>query len=556
MATATHHSPSCLAWIALVAILLSACSSPQERYEQSLQQAVELRAQGNTEAALQRLERLAAENPDDLRVLIEMARTYADQGDATTAAFFFADAARQNPSNTELLIEAYQAQLDAGEMTTATELVLLLEANASEVLGPDEWLLIGAARADQNRARSALEAYLRAVRLNNGEADSETALEIGRLFTQVENYPQAERWLRKAVEDEFTELPARFALMEVYFNQAAWGQAEQQMDALDERFPGAIEGSQWAEARAELERWKAARAEAARIAAEQIAAIQLPTEEGAEAETDPETGDPVTEMAEAPTPTESEPEAVEAVTTPATELTTTETATATRPAPSIKLTDPADLDVTTEDEPEINTAEAPAPTVATDIAIEPSDPLDGLTVTFDGADADSVIFESEPGAVPTADPVVLPLPERARQAAADGNNEEAIRLYWRALGEAPNDPALLQQLSNLYLVEGQLRNAETTILEAIRLAPQSVGLTLQHLRIQQRLLDPGSFVRSVERAAERFPRNADVALSLARAYDRVLNDPVAALRQYRRFIDLDPDHPLRDEAEAAIRRLR
>jgi tetratricopeptide (TPR) repeat protein len=554
MATATHHSTYHFAWIAFIALLLSACSSPQERYEQALQQAIELRVQGNTEAALQRLEKLAAENPDDLRVLVEMARAYADQGDATTAAFFMAEAARQSPDDTELLLEAYQAQLAAGEQARATELVLLMEELAPEALGPDEWLLVGAARADQNRARSALEAYLRAVRLNNGEAESETALEIGRLFIQVENYPQAERWLRRAAEDEITELPARFSLMEVYFNQSAWGQAEQEMEILDERFPGAIEGSQWAEARAELERWQSARAEAARVAAEQIAAIQLPGAETVEEETAPAVeGEAVAEAPAEDTPTTIDPatrvEDAPAAATPAAD--TSETAAAT-PPPSIKL---ADADEPAPAEPTDAAEESAALEQDPRITIQPTDPLDGLVVTFDGAGDDSIVFESDPSAIAPAPEITLSLPERAQQAAADGNTEEAIRLYWRALGENPEEPVLWQRLSDLYLVEGQLRNAETTILEAIRLAPQSIGLTLQHLRIQQRLLDPQSFVRAVERAADRFPRSADIALSLARAYDRVLNDSVAAQRQYRRFIELDPDHPMRDEAEAAIRRL-
>ncbi len=549
MATATHHSISHFAWLAFIALFLSACSSPQERYEQALQQAIEQRIQGNTDAALQRLEKLATENPDDLRVLVEMARAYADQGDTATAAFFMAEAARQKPDDTEQLLEAYQAQLAAGEQVRATELVLLLEELAPEALGPDEWLLVGAARAEQNRARSALEAYLRAVRLNNGEADSETALEIGRLFIQVENYPQAESWLRRAVADEITELPARFSLMEVYFNQAAWGQAEQEMEILDERFPGAIEGSQWAEARAELERWQAARAEAARIAAEQIAAMQLA---GAEAEAEEVTpaseSEPVAEapVDGSPATVASSDDDASAASSLATD--SSEAAVTTSP-PSIKLADAEDSAVTDVDEETAALEQDPR------ITIQPTDPLDGLVVTFDGAGDDSVVFESDSSAIAPAPALTLTLAERAQLAAADGNTADAIRLYWRALGENPEDPVLWQRLSDLYLVEGQLRNAETTILEAIRLAPQSIGLTLQHLRIQQRLLDPQSFVRAVERAADRFPRSADIALSLARAYDRVLNDSVAAQRQYRRFIELDPDHPMRDEAEAAISRL-
>jgi tetratricopeptide (TPR) repeat protein len=516
-----------------------------------LQQAIEQRVQGNTEAALQRLEKLAAQNPDDLRVLIEMGRAYADQGDAATAAFFLAEAAKQNPTDTELLIEAYQAQLAAGDTARATELVLKMEEFAPEALGPDEWQLVGAARADENRARSALEAYLRSVRLNDGQADSETALEIGRLFIQVENYPQAERWLRKAAEDEITELPARFALMEVYFNQAAWGQAEQEMEALDERFPGAIEGSQWAEARSELERWKTARAEAARVAAEQIASIQLPTQEATPEATEGETVAAEGEQAATDTAVATTPP----TSTDRTEASAEAEPTTTHP-PSIKLAG-LNEDTTVETATADDAAEEPTTlTLDPTIAIEPTDPMEGgLTVTFDGAGADSIIFESDPTAIPSPAPVTLSLPERAQQAAADGNTAESIRLYWRALGETPDDPSLWQRLSDVYLIEGQLRNAETTILEAIRLAPQSTGLALQHLRIQQRLLDPQSFVRAVEQAAERFPRSADISLSLARAYDRVLNDSVAAQRQYRRFIDLDPNHPFRDEAEAALSRL-
>jgi tetratricopeptide (TPR) repeat protein len=546
MATAIHQSPYGILFLAVLGLFLSACSTPEERYEQSLQLAVELRHQGEAAAALQRLEQLAKQNPDDLRIQIEMARAYADQGDHTSAAFILVAAAKQNPTDTELLLEAYAAQLETGDSNSVSEIVLLMEQHSPELLGPDEWQIIGASRLQQNHVRSALEAYLRSVRLNNGEADSETALEIGRLFTQVGNYPQAESWLTQAINDEVTELPGRFALMEVYFNQAAWGQAEQEMNALDERFPGAVEGSQWAEARAELERWKAARAEAARIAAEQIAAIELATE--------PATADQNPETTSLP-PADADGAIAVAGTSTAPEQVTPQTLTdataGENPPASIKLSLLDNAEAAGVDEPsEVLTTEGAA------IAIEPSDPmLDGLTVTFDGAEADSVVFESDPAATPFPVAPEKPLLERAQLAAIEGNLEESIRLYWRALGDSPEQAAIWQKLSDVYFIAGQLRNAETTLLEAIRLAPQSIALTLQHLRIQQRLQDPQSFVRSVEQATERFPRSADLALSLARAYDRVLNDTVAARRQYRRFIDLEPNHPLRDEAETALSRL-
>ena len=59
-----------------------------------------------------------------------------------------------------------------------------------------------------------------------------------------------------------------------------------------------------------------------------------------------------------------------------------------------------------------------------------------------------------------------------------------------------------------------------------------------------------------ESAYDRFPRSPEIALSLARGYERIDGNNSFAIVLYERFIQLAPNHPLRTEAETSINRLR
>ena len=134
--------------------------------------------------------------------------------------------------------------------------------------------------------------------------------------------------------------------------------------------------------------------------------------------------------------------------------------------------------------------------------------------------------------------------------------KQAIQLYWQALGRANDRADIWNKLSLAYRLDGQAKNAETTALEATRLAPQKIDYVLDYLRVVQRTKKPEKFLAELESAYDRFPRSPEIALSLARGYERIDGNNSFAIVLYERFIQLAPNHPLRTEAETSINRLR
>ena len=146
--------------------------------------------------------------------------------------------------------------------------------------------------------------------------------------------------------------------------------------------------------------------------------------------------------------------------------------------------------------------------------------------------------------------------ENAANATSKRNYDEAIQLYWSALGRTNERADVWNALSKVYLIDGQAKNAATTALEATRLAPENIQYLLDYLRVVQRVKKAADFIKELEIAYDRFPNSPELTLSLARGYLRVGGNDYAAGILYRRFIEMAPDHPLRPEAEAALARMR
>ena len=144
----------------------------------------------------------------------------------------------------------------------------------------------------------------------------------------------------------------------------------------------------------------------------------------------------------------------------------------------------------------------------------------------------------------------------AETATLDRDFKSAIRKYWTAISIANNRAEVWNLLSQAYLVDGQLNNAETTALEAVRLEPQRVAYTLDYLRVAQRSLAPEDFLAELETAYARFPVSPEITLSIARGHELISQDRSAARNLYLRFIDIAPNHPLVPQAQNAVARLR
>lgn len=572
-------------------VFLSGCSSPEEKKAARVQEALSLAEEGDSAQALKILETLAAQYPNDIVILESMGRVYSAEGDATMAAFFLEQVYLQSPENTERLFQAYQS-LEAAKQP-AGHLLEKLVTLAPEAITPELWIRLGQIRQNENKVQAALDAYLQGVDPDTRRPSPETAAAIGQLFVKSGNLPQAEDWLEIAADqDDPNALTALFGLLEINLRQKDWTGAEAIVDRLEKQFPGAVEASQWQQARMELVRWRTAqdemKAELARAES-----VKKDAENRAEAEAEAAAQAVAQAAATAPTNNGAENSSLDRD--------------GPSPANEGKSLVIADLEAAESlaDTPALENATAGASVMAIEnlvndmpeeprkaitfdpsIAIEPADPAITFEVEYDQSsvagepnysaqttlrtdpvDASESSPSTEIGFPPAptdpSDPVrpserprsIEELVADAETAELDRDFKSAIRKYWAAISIANNRPDIWNLLSRAYLVDGQLNNAETTALEAVRLEPREVAYTLDYLRVAQRIKEPNIFLRELETAYGRFPSSPEITLSLARAHERISMQNDTARNLYLRFIDIAPNHPLVPEASAAAARL-
>lgn len=601
------------------------CSSPEEKKAAQIEEALTLSQAGSNADALKILEALNQEYPNDIEILKSIGQIYLTEGDASMAAFFLEQAYLQSPDDTELLYQTYQS-LEAANQPSGQLLEKLAE-KAPDAMTPELWVRLGQTRQAENKVQLALDAYLKGVNPDKSKPSTDIAAAIGQLFVQVGNLAQAENWLKIAAESEDPNaLTALFGLLEINLRQKNWAGAESTIAQLDKQFPGAVEASQWQQARQELIRWrqaqdemqaklakaeaeKKAKAEAAAKAraaakAEAAAAAQAKAKAAAQATTT------ATASATAPTsPIEAsqneERETADSIGGKAQIIADLEIAESMADTPAIEIDTPRATEASASSASPRESPTNKTITFDPSIAIEPADPEITFEVSYDEAplaepstyriDTDNNpqpapsmaapvaprTLEPAPAPAPTSAPAptqsysnydsptaaapVRPSPARpqtveelmadAETALFDRNYKAAIRKYWAAISIVNNRADIWNQLGRAYLVDGQLQNAETTALEAVRLEPRQVAYTLDYLRVAQRSKPPEEFLAELETAYARFPSSPEIILSLARGHERISKDLVIALNLYLRFIDIAPNHPLVPEARAAVDRL-
>ncbi|PDH28388.1 MAG: hypothetical protein CNC89_04835 [Puniceicoccaceae bacterium MED-G31] len=475
---------------------LIACSNPEASREKNLLVATELKEIGDYDEALVTLENLRAQSPQDIEVLEQIGQVYLLKDDATMAALFFEQAHEQSPQDIDLLKQTIETLLTADE--PAAHLLEKLVDLDSSALTSELWTKLAQHRMAEKQIQGSLQAYLKSVPEKVSETDSSTATALGRLFLLLDNPSQAEYWFINATNSENIDaLDALFGLLEIKLSNSDWAQAEEVIAQLDERYPGAVDASDWAKARKQLQRWK-----------EELATTKANLDKANKARED--------------------------------SLANVEKTPISAERSSAKDLSQANRSIKSDAIADFETMQK--------IANQPA--IDDET-TEEQRIAEQINVEFTP-----PKPNFETLISNARNAQFEGNYIKSIRFYWQALGQANNNPEIWDELSEVYLLDNQLANAETTALEAIRLSPSEIKYTINYLRVAQRNKPSNQFLAELETAYDRFPKNADIALSLARAYDKIANNSTAAGFMYNRFLEISPSHPLRAEADAALERLR
>ena len=541
-----------------ISVWLGGCKSPEEKKAAQIKDALSLSEKGSNAEALKMLEELATQYPDDIVILKSIGLIYKADGDAGMASLFLEQAYLQSPDDTELLFQTYQS-LDAAKQP-ASHLLEKLAERAPEAMTPELWTRLGQARQAANQVQPALDAFLKGVDPDKAKPAPESAAAIGQLFVKVGNLPQAESWLKMAADsDDPNALTALFDLLEINLRQNNWADAEATIAQLDTQFPGAVEASQWQQARQELVRWREsqeemkatlAKAQANKKAIETEArAATVEIETSQVVKSDEDSGGSETVITEDKAQIIADMEAAEAM----------------ADAPAIEIAEEAD------DLIEDNKSIASDPS----ITLDTTDPKTTAEVDYSQvATVEETAVEQAPTpiveAFPTseAEPTIVTLPVSsppqtveelmadAETATLDRDFKSAIRKYWTAISIANNRAEVWNLLSRAYLVDGQLNNAETTALEAVRLEPRRVAYTLDYLRVAQRSLAPEDFLAELETAYARFPVSPEITLSIARGHELISQDRSAARNLYLRFIDIAPNHPLIPQAQNAVARLR
>ena len=541
-----------------ISVWLGGCKSPEEKKAAQIKDALSLSEKGSNAEALKMLEELATQYPDDIVILKSIGLIYKADGDAGMASLFLEQAYLQSPDDTELLFQTYQS-LDAAKQP-ASHLLEKLAERAPEAMTPELWTRLGQARQAANQVQPALDAFLKGVDPDKAKPAPESAAAIGQLFVKVGNLPQAESWLKMAADsDDPNALTALFDLLEINLRQNNWADAETTIAQLDTQFPGAVEASQWQQARQELVRWREsqeemkatlAKAQANKKAIETEArAATVEIETSQVVKSDEDFGGSETVITEDKAQIIADMQAAEAMAN----------------APAIEIAEEAD------DLIEDNKSIASDPS----ITLDTTDPKTTAEVDYSQvATVEETAVEQAPTpiveAFPTseAEPTIVTLPissppqtveelmADAETATLDRDFKSAIRKYWTAISIANNRAEVWNLLSRAYLVDGQLNNAETTALEAVRLEPRRVAYTLDYLRVAQRSLAPEDFLAELETAYARFPVSPEITLSIARGHELISQDRSAARNLYLRFIDIAPNHPLIPQAQNAVARLR
>ena len=544
--------------LATISVWLGGCKSPEEKKAAQIKDALSLSEKGSNAEALKMLEELATQYPEDIVILKSIGLIYKADGDADMASLFLEQAYLQSPDDTELLFQTYQS-LDAAKQP-ASHLLEKLAERAPEAMTSELWTRLGQARQEANQVQPALDAFLKGVDSDIAKPAPESAAAIGQLFVKVGNLPQAESWLKIAADsDDPNALTALFDLLEINLRQNNWADAEVIIAQLDTQFPGAVEASHWQQARQELVRWREsqeemkaslAKAQANKKAIETEArSATVNTETSQDVKSDEDFGGSETAITEDKAQIIADMEAAEAM----------------ADAPAIEIAEEAD------DLIEDNKSIASDPS----ITLDTTDPKTTAEVDYSQiATVEENAFEPAPTpiveAFPTleAEPATVTLPPSnplqtveelmadAETASLDRDFKSAIRKYWTAISIANNRAEVWNLLSRAYLVDGQLNNAETTALEAVRLEPRRVAYTLDYLRVAQRSLAPEDFLAELEIAYARFPVSPEITLSIARGHELISQDRSAARNLYLRFIDIAPDHPLIPQAQNAVARLR
>lgn len=122
-----------------------------------------------------------------------------------------------------------------------------------------------------------------------------------------------------------------------------------------------------------------------------------------------------------------------------------------------------------------------------------------------------------------------------------GNYRTALLHARDAIKENSAEAEAWRLSSQTHFQLGEIREAEMTILEAIRHNPVDLKTRIDYLNIARETLSSTRYLAELEKTHERFPDSGDILWQLARRYHNVERMPVTAGILYRRLLKITPE---------------
>lgn len=501
--------------MAVLTLLISGCSKPEEVISSRLAQANKNLETGRVEDAVRSLEELNERYPDRPAVLEALGFAYAQAGRNAAAAAAFVRAAENDMSSSGLRPLAAEAYLKEGAADKAAEQLRLYVA---EFPGDYQvWQRLGEAEESQGNTARSIDAYLEWYRI---QPSGEAAYRLGNAFRRLNNVPQARSWYETTMRHADSHIDGALAgLLALEMETRDYAAAELTLGQLERNFPETLatlpdvpdyraDIAAWKETRAAVD---AARAEQDRIANE-LAASRRQQQAALQAGATSSTDQPPAAAPSAPTAdaTGSGPMAA---------------------APATASREPAAAEA-----PVAGSAQAmePAAGSSSGAAPERASPATGASApaASDNPEFDAALARKEAGDFTGAAELLETL------LSYDDSRVD----YW-------------VELADCYRRLKQFSAAEAYLLEARRRAPDSLPIETAYLNLSREYLPQEAYLARLDQARQRFPANVSLAYQLAHEYATARADRLRTAAAYEDFLLLAaPDDPRRREAEEYLRR--
>ncbi len=493
-------------YCSIISILIFGCQDPATKKAENkallIEEVIQSLNKNNPQDALDLLDSKGKDYNQDIDILILTANAYNELNDPLTSCAILLNAYELDKENPEL-IKAYFQALRAANLDTGFLLVSVAE-NSPDLLSQNQWLSLSEEYENKNNINAALSALFKYLgsKSPSSNVPAEMAYKISNYYNKIGNKKESLKWLNTvAMSDSIEALPANFELISFDLSSKNWISLDKRLKQIESRFPKALESSIYSEL--------------PKIVSNNLNNTILEKEE--------------TSLDLSPKSSDSSY------------------------SKSGGIQDIEDLNAFANRKAVTNVSETSS-MYDPSINIEPADPF-----IFDNTFASTIPKESNslkpPSNIELTTFEIESLVEQANQAVLANKFDTAAELYRKILANNPNRSPIWNQLAQVYFANKEYNNAESSALEAIRNQPNNIAYTINYLNIAKETKSSVRFLTELSRASKEFPNSPEIALSLARAYDRNSRYRFKAKDYYIKFITLAPNHPQRSEAEKAIERL-